>query len=216
MSDSWFDTVDQPPAPEHSRAPREQEAPDNDGKKKNRSIIPLVLGLIVIVAVALALLINSANSNDQEAASQASSTPQTQAPMSDEVVPADPDSLVGVAGDCKPETGGVMVTAGEETIRGAVAQWQAAYYSQDVETLTSAIAEGSWLRENEWPDILAEAAPEGTTYCAVMSPLSSPEIVDVDVTVIFPDGTSQTYPQRVTGVLEGDSWKISTIDPREE
>nr|WP_172688412.1 hypothetical protein [Corynebacterium glutamicum] len=49
-----------------------------------------------------------------------------------------------------------------------------------------------------------------------MSPLSSPEIVDVDVTVIFPDGTSQTYPQRVTGVLEGDSWKISTIDPREE
>jgi hypothetical protein len=218
MADSWFDNVDQPPAPERSDAPRAQAMSDNDGtatKHKTAGIVALVLVFVVIVGAAIAYLVNGSNAaNEQVNAAPAPSV--TTSPITDAVVPQDPDAVIGVAGDCKPEDGEVAVTANDDTVRGAVAQWQTAYYSRDVDTLISAIAPDSWLLDNDWPVILEEAAPDGTTWCAVMSPLTSPDVVDVDVTVSFADGTSETYPQRVTGVLAAEHWLIADIEPREE
>lgn len=203
MAQDWFDVVGQPPAPTREDA-KGPEAPDNDGRTTEKATgtaksnapfwatVTGALGMVVVAACSVAYLVNGSNSNI-----------------------VDRDSVIGVAGECEPEDGEVHVTADDATIRGAVAQWQSSYYSRDVETLESAIAPGSWLRDNDWESVLTEAAPDGTTWCAVMSPTTN-ESVDVDVMVTLPDGESVTYPQTVSGVRNGDSWLIEDITTREE
>ncbi|MGP6175501.1 hypothetical protein [Corynebacterium sp. A21] len=211
MAEDWFDAVSQPPAPERVDASREPEAPDNGGgateEKKGRTpawmTVAGALGLVIVGAGAVAYLVNDTN------AAVETETLDT-AP---EVV--DHNSVIGVAGECEPEDGEVEIAADDATVRGAVAQWQEAYYARDVETLEGAIAPDSWLLESDWASVLDEAAPEGTTWCAVMSPTTG-ESVDVDVMVTFPDGASETYPQTVYGVYDGEHWLIDDITSRED
>ncbi|MGO3084479.1 hypothetical protein [Ancrocorticia populi] len=218
MADSWFESVDQPTAPERSNAPRARKASDNDevsvvasGAHNRGKVISLVFVLIVVLAVSVAYLVNAANNANEEAVE---STPAGNSSDTEQAV-ADPESVIGVAGDCRPDPGEVSVSADDENVRGAVAKWQKAYYSRDVAALKDSIAPGSWLLDNDWDSVLDEAAPDGTTWCAVMSPLEDPEVVDVDVTVSFADGKSETYPQRVTGVEEAGHWLIKDFETRE-
>lgn len=222
----WFEAVGQPSTPERSNAPGARGMPDNDGQevpKKNKHATATVvgsLGVVVVIASAVAYLTNASNTVDQQASAEiseaASLTTTRVAPMQDRVIPEDPEIAIGIAGECRPQDGEVEISAEEDSVRGAVARWQSAYYQQDAETLTTSIAPDSWLLENDWPEILAEAAPEGTTWCAVMSPASD-TTVDVDVMVTLPDGGSTTYPQTVTGQLQPDgNWAIEDIETREE
>lgn len=223
MAQDWFDVVGQPPAPTREDA-KGPEVPDNDGRTTEKatgttkSKAPAwatatgALGLVVVTAGSVAYLVNGSNSNAAELPDEAASVP---ASVGTAAEITDRDSVIGVAGECEPEDGEVHVTADDATIRGAVAQWQSSYYSRDVETLESAIAPGSWLRDNDWESVLTEAAPDGTIWCAVMSPTTN-ESVDVDVMVTFPDGESVTYPQTVSGVRDGESWLIEDITTREE
>lgn len=222
MAQDWFDVVSQPPAPAREDATG-PEVSDNDGKiteettetTKNKTAAWVTaagaLGLVVVAAGSVAYLVNASNSS-ADVAEEAASVP---ASVDQAVEITDRDSVIGVAGECEPEDGEVHITADDATIRGAVAQWQSSYYSRDVEVLESAIAPGSWLLDNDWESVLTEAAPDGTTWCAVMSPTTD-ESVNVDVMVSFPDGESVTYPQTVSGVRDGDSWLIEDITTREE
>lgn len=222
MAQDWFDVVSQPPAPAREDATG-PEVSDNDGKiteettgtTKNKTAAWVTaagaLGLVVVAAGSVAYLVN-ASSSSADVAEEAASVP---ASVDQAAETTDRDSVIGVAGECEPEDGEVHITADDATIRGAVAQWQSSYYSRDVETLESAIALDSWLLDNDWESVLTEAAPDGTTWCAVMSPTTD-ESVDVDVMVTFPDGESVTYPQTVSGVRDGDSWLIEDITTREE
>lgn len=220
MAEDWFDMVGQPPAPDREDASRGQEVPDNDGstttKTKENAKRPSpawvttasALGLVIVGAGAVAFLVNDSNSTAAEQAGNSAAV-DTAAEVTDH------DSVIGVAGDCEPEDGEVEIAEDDATVRGAVAQWQAAYYSRDVETLESAIAPDSWLLDNDWENVLAEAAPDGTSWCAVMSPTAD-ESVDVDVMVTFPDGDSETYPQTVSGTRDGEHWLIDDITSRED
>lgn len=220
MAEDWFDVVGQPPAPDRGDASREQEVPDNDGstttttEEKSKRTSPNwvtavgALGLVILGAGSVAYLVNSSNSTAAELANETE-------PVSTTAESTDPDRVIGVAGECEPEDEEVEVVAEDTTIRGAVAQWQSAYYSRDVETLESAIAPDSWLLDNDWENVLAEAAPAGTSWCAVMSPTTD-ESVDVDVMVTFPDGDSVTYPQTVSGIRDGEHWLIDDITSRED
>lgn len=222
MAEDWFDEMSQPPAPEREPAPGEQEVSGNDGSSKTsteeqkpehkrRKWIPItgVFVLITIAAGSVAFLVNSSNNKAVEATSAGENEAVDIA-----VEATDQDSAIGVAGECEPEDGEVEIAADDHTVRGAVAQWQSAYYSRDVPSLEAAIAPESWLLENEWNSILAEAAPGGTNWCAVMSPTTG-DSVDVDVMVTFPDGDSEIYPQTVSGVSDGEHWLIEDITSRE-
>lgn len=218
MAEDWFDVVGQPPAPDREDAPREQEVPDNDGstkteektKHKSPAWVTTVsaLGVVIVGAGAVAYLVNDSNSVAAEQAGDTGAV-DTAAEVTDH------DAVIGVAGECEPEDGEVEIAEDDATIRGAVAQWQSAYYSRDVEMLESAIAADSWLLDSDWESVLTEAAPDGTSWCAVMSPTTG-ESVDVDVQVTFPDGDSETYPQTVSGVRDGEHWLIDDITSRED
>ena len=221
----WFEAVGQPSTPERSNASGARDMPDNDGReepKKNTRVTATIvasLGVVVIIASAVAYLTNASSEAKQQAqatAEAAAVTTTRVAPLQDRILPEDPETAIGVAGECRPQDREVEVSAEEDTVRGAVARWQSAYYQQDAQTLSESIAPGSWLLENNWPAVLAEAAPEGTTWCAVMSPASG-NTVDVDVMVTLPEGESTTYPQTVTGQQQPDgTWAIEDIETREE
>lgn len=216
MAEDWFDVVGQPPAPDRGDAPREQEVPDNDGSTKTKTeektkrpspawiTTVSALGVVIVGAGAVAYLVNGSNSTAGDTGTVDAAAEVT-----------DHDSVIGVAGECEPEDGEVEIAEDDATVRGAVAQWQSAYYSRDVETLESAIVPDSWLLDNDWESVLAEAAPDGTSWCAVMSPTTD-ESVDVDVMVTFPDGDSETYPQTVSGTRAGAHWLIDDITSRED
>lgn len=219
MSD-WFESVGQPASPERGDAPGEPRTPDNDdreSKKYGTATAVGALAVVVIIASAVGYLTLSGNDNDSATSAAAEvSPPTTSSTVQDRIVPEVPEEAIGVAGDCRPQDGEVEIGTDDESVRGAVARWQQAYYEQDVETLESAIAPGSWLHENDWSEVLAEAAPEGTTWCAVMS-ATEDSSVDVDVMVTMPDGDSTTYPQTVTGQQQPDGeWAIYDIETREE
>src|SRR5690606_3687002 len=127
------------------------------------------LGVVVIIASAVAYLTNASSEAKQEAqatAEAAAVTTTRVAPLQDRILPEDPETAIGVAGECRPQDRAVEVSAEEGPLRGAIARGQSAYYQQDAQTLSESIAPGSWLLENNRPAVLAEAAPEGTTWCA--------------------------------------------------
>lgn len=131
-----------------------------------------------------------------------------------EMAPVDPDAQVAVAGQCEPQEGETTLSTGDATLRGTVAKWQDAYYSQDAEALGQYLTPQSWMHEQDWAAILPEAAPEGTSWCAVMAPVEDSS-VDVDLMVTFADGSSQTYQQTVVGEqgLDG-TWMVDDIVTR--
>lgn len=220
----WFNAVDHPSTAKDNTAPGAHKMPDNDareGPKKNTHVTATVvasLGVVMGLASAIAYLTDTSNDTNQQAqatAETAALTTTRVAPMQDKILLDDPETAIGVAGQCRPQDGEAQVSAEEDTVRGAVARWQSAYYQQDAETLRNSIAPDSRLLDNAWPAILAEAAPAGTTWCAVMSPTSD-TTVDVDVMVTLPDGDATTYPQTVTGQQQPDgTWTIYDIETRE-
>lgn len=213
---SWFDEIEQPedkPAqPEPSSTPSRQRF---GSAVKSRPglvwLIPAVLILVILLVWSVWFL--ASPQHDRVASDQPDdTTPATTAEQTPTAQPASPDQ-VAVAGQCEPEEGEARLSTGDQSLRGVVASWQDAYYTQDTE-LTRYLTEDSWLHEQDWEAILPEAAPEGVSWCVVMAPVDGAE-VDVDVMVRFPDQSTQTYQQTVHGVEDSDgTWRIDDIAVR--
>ena len=128
---------------------------------------------------------------------------------------ADSARAVGVAGDCAATASQVDIEADSSSLRGAVAAFETAYYSQDADGVMDTVADGSGLSATDWDTVLPEAAPEGVSWCAVMQPESGPT-VDIDLTVTDPDGDITTYPQTIRGEkTKTGSWQLVSVSARE-
>ncbi|WP_342319201.1 hypothetical protein [Corynebacterium mayonis] len=172
-------------------------------------LIPVLVVILVIAAWAGWYLVSAGNDiaagADEESAQAGSSSSVV------EMAPVNPDTQVAVAGQCEPQEGETSLSTGDTTLRGTISKWQDAYYSQDAEALGQYLTPESWMNEQDWAAILPEAAPEGTSWCAVMAPVEDSS-VDVDLMVTFADGSSQTYQQTVVGAEGADgAWLIDDI-----
>lgn len=212
--DSWFDEAEQnqaeePAAPKAEKPKREKAASTKVKTSTGISASALqvmgLLGALLLVVIAAALVLMRATGGDDadSATSPATST-----------VSVDPAGQIAVAGQCELEEGEVRLSVADTTLRGTIAQWQTAYYAEDVETVKQLLAPSSWMQEQDWAAILPEAAPEGSSWCAVMAPVKD-DSVDVDLMVSFADGSTQTYQQTVSGTqTESGEWQIVDITTR--
>lgn len=210
---SWFDQLDGSDQIDQSQQPL---SADSSGGALVRMcmrmcmqkffVIPVVVLLVLSVTFGVLGVLLSTDQSEINATAVSS-------PTTVEVVHRDPDAQVAVAGQCEPEENEVVLSTGDATLRGTVAKWQKAYYAQDT-TLTDYLTESSWMHEQDWAAILPEAAPAGSSWCAVMAPVKG-DRVDVDVLVTFSDGSSQTYQQTVVGGQSATGqWLIDDIVTR--
>lgn len=215
---SWFDQMDKAPTPDDSEAtvemPETRSMPSHEGSVAKNPMLWLLVALVVVVIVlvgAFIWLFSGFSSSEDLAAEQAATANVVEAEQ------VNPDTQVAVAGQCEPEEGETTLSTGDDSLRGTVANWQDAYYAQDT-SLTKYLAEDSWMHEQDWDEILPEAAPEGVSWCAVMAPVEKSESetsVDVDLMVTFADDSSQTYQQTVIGDQDAaGAWLIDDIVTR--
>lgn len=203
---SWFDEVEQAEGVEEeasTRRPVKTPKVKSFGFSSHIKVLLGLLILLVVVVIGSVVVLRAIESSSDTSSSSPTST-----------VVMDPATQVAVAGQCEPEAGEIRLSTGDSTLRGTVAQWEKAYYSQDVQALTALLTADSWMRGQDWVTILPEAAPEGSQWCAVMSPVKNTNLVDVDLMVVFADGSSQTYQQTVIGEQNQSGWLISDIETR--
>ena len=128
---------------------------------------------------------------------------------------ASADRAVGVAGDCAATGAQVDIDAdASSSLRGAIAAFETAYYSQDADGVMDTVAAGSGLAATDWETVLPKAAPDGVSWCAVMQPESG-QTVDIDLTVTDPAGEITTYPQTIRGEKKAGSWQLVSVSARE-
>lgn len=212
---SWFDDIEQQPSADAEDDDVFLEDAEDETPKRARGgagtidrsmiIIGGIVVLAVLVAVAALWYLKSASTGDKQA-DGAQETASVQAT-------GNQDEQVAVAGQCEPEQDETTLSTADTSLRGVVAKWQGKYYDRDT-SLTDYLTEGSWLRDQDWEEVLAEGAPEGSSWCAVMAPVNG-NSVDVDVMVTFADNSSQVYQQTVTGQQDEDgTWRIDDIEIR--
>lgn len=106
--------------------------------------------------------------------------------------------------------------ADEDSVRGAATEFERAYFLRNSEQLLETTAKESPLRKQKWDEILPEAAPDGTKWCAAFAPVKHDDTsVDLDLTMELPGEEAATYKQVVTGQNTEDGWKVVKIDARE-
>lgn len=212
---SWFDDIEQQPSADAEDDDVFSEDTEDETPKRARGgavsidrsmiIIGGIIVLAVVIAVASLWYLKSASTGDTQA-DGAQETVSVQAT-------GNQDEQVAVAGQCEPEQDETTLSTADTSLRGVVAKWQGKYYDRDT-SLTDYLTEGSWLRDQDWEEVLAEGAPEGSSWCAVMAPVKG-NSVDVDVMVTFADNSSQVYQQTVTGQQDEDgTWRIDDIEIR--
>lgn len=212
---SWFDDIEQQPSTDTEDDDVFSEDTEDETPKRARGgavsidrsmiIIGGIIVLAVVIAVASLWYLKSASTGDVQA-DGAQETVSVQAT-------GNQDGQVAVAGQCEPEQDETTLSTADTSLRGVVAKWQGKYYDRDT-SLTDYLTEGSWLHDQDWEEVLAEGAPEGSSWCAVMAPVKG-NSVDVDVMVTFADNSSQVYQQTVTGQQDEDgTWRIDDIEIR--
>lgn len=212
---SWFDDIEQQPSTDTEDDDVFSEDTEDETPKRERGgavsidrsmiIIGGIIVLAVVIAVASLWYLKSASTGDPQA-DGAQETATVQAT-------GNQDEQVAVAGQCEPEQDETTLSTADTSLRGVVAKWQGKYYDRDT-SLTDYLTEGSWLHDQDWEEVLAEGAPEGSSWCAVMAPVKG-NSVDVDVMVTFADNSSQVYQQTVTGQQDEDgTWRIDDIEIR--
>lgn len=212
--DSWFDQAQQEQQEDTSVVKAEKPSREKGFSSQSRPSagisantwqVLVLLGALLLVVIAASVVLMRVSGDDKadSATSPATST-----------VSVDPAGQIAVAGQCELEEGEVRLSVADTTLRGTIAQWQTAYYAEDVETVKQLLAPNSWMQEQDWAAILPEAAPEGSSWCAVMAPVKD-DSVDVDLMVSFADGSTQTYQQTVSGTqTESGEWQIVDITTR--
>lgn len=140
------------------------------------------------------------------AAEEPASAPTVVAPAS--------SSSASLGNNCS--AGGVD-PSGENSIRGAVAAFETAYFARDAGVLTDAIVKSSSLHEQDWEKILPDAAPDGTKWCAQLGAVEpGATSVDMDLEMTVPGQEPAVYAQTVTGEKGPDGWLVSAVDERKE
>lgn len=230
---SWFDDIEQQPpasAEDGERFSEEgEEQPPKRAPKRarggavtiDRNTVVLVGAFALAVGIVVATLwyLSTASASSDAAADGGEDTTAAQAAEEGDEETAsveaasNPDEQVAVAGQCEPEDDETTLSTADTSLRGVVAQWQEKYYDRDT-SLTDHLTESSWLRDQDWEQILAEGAPDGSSWCAVMGPVED-DHVDVDVMVTYADNSSQVFKQTVTGAQDADgTWLIDDIEIR--
>ena len=204
--------------PEPTQRPRSTRPRRSAGKKIVRERTPnqrSALGSIAVAGAAImaggALIIGTAAAMILFLRDNEEPTPQALKP-SPEVSAAE---KVGYAGQCADASGKTPVAQSRTDLRGTVVAFETAYYNRDASALLETVAADSGLAATEWDDILDEAAPEGTTWCATLQPPKG-NSVDIDLVVTSPDGDEETYRQRVSGrqIPGSQRWQLIKIDSR--
>lgn len=213
----------------------EGKGKDNDAPKarNDKSMWVLAGGVVVIGVVLVPVLgkgLEAIVSGDAESNAAAVAGPAavvTQSPVSanepgEAAEPTAKEETAPLALSDKTEIGpackaGSDEVAEEKSVRGAATEFERAYFLRDAERLINVTTKESPLREQDWPAILPEAAPDGTKWCASFAPIQEgATTVELDLLMHLPDQEPATFSQVVTGQDTPDGWKIVQIDPRGE
>lgn len=187
--------------------PRGKSVANKRNKRSWKATTVVIVGIAIlggVIAAALSALLHSEDKPTVAPAAQALSTASESSPQ----------TTVGFAGHCSSVEGKTPVPANTKNLRGAVVAFETAYYRGDPTAVVASVDDQSALATTDWKKVLAEAAPEGTTWCAIIQP-DKGDVVDVDLTVTQPSGEQKTFPQTITGVKQaGDTWVVKKIEPR--
>lgn len=182
--------------------PRRATSQSGSSMKTAALVIGGVLVAFVVTVSSVAALFSGSTKSQQ-------AVPPTviDQPQADSKLPA------LYAGECSDVAGKQRVSASPQTLNGAFAAFQTAYYAGDASSIHSLIDEQSPLAETDWETVLADAGVEGSTWCATYGEAKT-KGVDVDLTVTDAQGKQVTYQQRVTGTRVGSHWKLHSISTR--
>ncbi|WP_426722010.1 hypothetical protein [Corynebacterium auriscanis] len=179
----------------------------------------LVLGafgvIVVALGVSVAFVVDSFSPNDDQP-SQAHEAALAQ-PASDtqdnEAEPTQamrPESQQKFAGECSGKTPAVKPS--QDSLNGAIAAFQEAYFDKDGKKITTLVSADSALKKQNWKKVLS-SIDDTTTYCVTLQPGKSNNTVNADLTVTA-KGKKTLYRQTVTGTQHKGSWVITSIDKR--
>lgn len=209
--------------------PDSEDEKEAETKRSGRDKSLWVVGGVVALGVVLVPVLGrgleaviSGESGKETAAVAGPTAAVSQSPVSaeTEAAAAKENGAVSLADATEIGTAceaGSDAVAEEDSVRGATAEFERAYFFRDSARLVNVTAESSPLREQDWAELLPEAAPDGTTWCASFAPIEKDATtVDLDLTMELPGEEPATYAQVVTGKQTPDGWKIVRIDAREQ
>lgn len=180
-----------------------------------------IVGVVGVVGASLATLANSVGDGEEdvvaEAPAEQASTVGVEAASGamGEEVPAEDftDTQVSIGTDCSDDVNAEVDS--ENSPRSAVTAFENAYFAQDGEGVKEAVSPESGLYDRDWDEVLQEAAPEGTTWCATMPPADG-DAVDVDLEMSLPHERPVVYRQTATAEQHNGEWLITEISARED
>lgn len=154
-----------------------------------------------------------ADASDAGSPAEAASQNVQQSVGPETTVAAAPETSAAALGNKCEDAG--LDPAGEESIRGAVATFETAYFDRNSDALIDSLSEDSPLREQDWDKVLNEVAPDGTTWCAELAPVEQGATsVDVDLEMKTPGGKAETYTQTIHGDKTASGWVVTSVEAR--
>lgn len=186
------------------------------------AVAAITVGVLGVVGVVLAFAIVGGGEDDTDtgqddlapAADTESDTTGTGGGDEAEA-PAElaPEKATVVAGQCTPDGEQQRIVAATDSLRGAVAGFQAAYFAKDTDGVKDTISRGNAeLRDQDWSKVFDQISDDAN-YCVTMPPAEG-DTVTATVEMTAPDKPPQTFKQRVRGT-EGDdgAWRVLSMTP---
>lgn len=212
------------PAPEAAPAPSSKKSAAGNLAKGSLALIAgvvVVFGALGAVGVVVANAVFGDDGEDATAEQDnaevavtddtvddtdtTSGTPQTSS-----AAPTPPAEATMVAGQCAPQDDQQRISGSKDSLRGAIAAFQAAYFADDPDGVKATISrENAEWRDQDWAKVLSGIDDEAS-YCVELPPPDGDDgEVTATVTMSVPDAPDEVYKQRVTGT-EGDdgAWRI--------
>lgn len=200
-----------------SRAPREPMNPVVKGS---------IAGVAVLAVVAVAVIGGRSVMGDQTPVTASSTeskvTPPSETPEPPQTSAASvpnrglpPDDVEVVSGDCEPSSDQERITPSSKSLRSVVADFQANYFTKNVDALKATISKQNkeW-RDQDWDAVLAQI-PSDASYCLTMSPQEATSITST-VRMSVPGESDQVFRSRVIGERgEAGRWLVKEMLPVE-
>lgn len=219
-----------PQAPAAARRPSRDTRTGRSSWAPREPMNPVVKGSIagvgVLAVVAVAVIGGRSVMGDQTPVTASSTesqvTPPSETPAPPQTSAASvsnrglpPDDVEVVSGDCEPSSDQERITPSGKSLRSVVADFQANYFTKNVDALKATISQQNkeW-RDQDWDKVLNEI-PADASYCLTMPPQEATSITST-VRMSVPGEADQVFRSRVIGERGEDGrWRVKEMLPVE-
>ena len=210
MATGWLEAIE-----EKERAQRAQEfsvvkAESRPRKMGPRPVMLAGAGLSMVAIAVIAGVVTVKLLVDEQPTSTAAN--QSEGSTTAAAVSAPPAAVAVAGSKCMPQVGQIAPEKG--SLRAAVAAFENAYFSHDLDGVKSVFADDSPLAKQDWEAVFGESVPENSEWCVHIDPVNKNQVA-MTLEMTPPGGEKDVFEQRVTGVRDATGWRIQKIEPKE-